>query len=215
MGKSAETLGRIPSMEEFEIIDVFKGKPFDEFGISEIMKTARKRSKPWVFNALRNFERGGLIQRKVKGNMNIYYADVDNPALIGHFLFIESLKLAHSGQLQLISKIISKVPLKNYCLAIFGSWADKTQQAGSDIDLCFLVESMEAAKNIKPYLNETKLKTKTDIDEHYIKFDEFILMLLRPEENLGKQIYRNHILAFNGAIFYELIKEAHRRGFRG
>ena len=206
---------KVPSREELEIIDIFMRKPFDEFAISEIMKETGKKSKPWVFNALNGFEDSRLIEKKKKGNMNLYRANLDSPALIEHFLFIQSLELQGSGQLEAVSKIISSIPLKNYCLIIFGSWASQTQRAGSDLDICFLIESSDVEKKIKPYLNEIKLKTKQGIDEHYISFDELVDMLLRTEENLGKQIYKNHILAFNGAVFYELVKEAHKRGFRG
>jgi len=206
---------KIPSREEFEIIDIFMRKPFDELGISEIMKETGKKSKPWVFNVLNGFEDRGFIKKERKGNMNLYSANLDSPALIGHFLFIQNLKMEGSGQLDKISKLILNIPLKNYCLIIFGSWASQNQRAGSDLDICFLIESSGVKKKIKPYLNESKLKTRQGIDEHYITYNEFIEMLLRPEENLGKQIYKNHILVFNGAVFYELVKEAHKRGFGG
>jgi hypothetical protein len=39
-------------------------------------------------------------------------------------------------------------------------------------------------------------------------------MLLRNEENLGKQIFRNHMLFFNPDIYYRLIRKAHKHGFR-
>ena len=216
MGKTKKNLSvRVPTREELEIINVFKEKPFYEFGISEIMKEAGKKSKPWVFNVLKRFEEEKLLRRRNKGNMNLYVADLDNPALTGHLLFLESLRLIGFKELALISKMISSIPIKNYCLIIFGSHADKEQRADSDLDICFLVESDESEKKIRPYLNEIGLKAKTRIDEHYITFDGFVEMLLRQEENLGKQIFRRHILAFNGAIFYELAKEANKRGFRG
>ena len=43
---------------------------------------------------------------------------------------------------------------------------------------------------------------------------DFIKMLLRDEENLAKQIFRNHILFFNPDIYYKLMMEAHKNGFR-
>lgn len=206
---------KVPSREELEIIDIFRRKPFDNLGISEIMKETGKKSKPWVFNVLNGFQARELIEKERKGNMNLYRSNLDSPALIGHFLFIQSLKLAGSGQIDAISKLIQSIPMKDYCLIIFGSWANKKQRAGSDLDISFLIESADAKKKIMPYLNETKHKIRQGIDEHYITFDEFVEMLIRPEENLGKQIFKNHILVFNGAIFYELVKEAHKRGFRG
>ena len=69
-------------------------------------------------------------------------------------------------------------------------------------------------KKIKPYVNELKLNFSLSIDEHYIAFDEFIKMVLHKEENLGKQIMRKHILFYNPDIYYQLLKEAHKHGFR-
>jgi hypothetical protein len=69
-------------------------------------------------------------------------------------------------------------------------------------------------KKIKPYFNEVKLNYPVSIDEHYITFNDFIKMLLREEENLGKQIFRKQKLFYNADIYYQLIKWAHKNGFR-
>jgi hypothetical protein len=39
-------------------------------------------------------------------------------------------------------------------------------------------------------------------------------MLLAEEENLGKQVFRKHIVFYNADIYYQLIKEAYKNGFR-
>jgi predicted nucleotidyltransferase len=205
----------MPSREEIKVIDVFMCMPFSEMSISEIMKKSGKKSKTWVFKVLGSLEKEGALKMNRKGNVNLYRANLDSPAIIGKFLLIENLKLAGSGQQDIISRIVSSIPVKNYCLIIFGSYAEGKQKPGSDIDICFLSDSGEMEKKIRPYMNEIKLKSNARIDEHYITHQEFMEMLRRDEENLGKQIYKKHILAFNGAIFYEAIREAGRNGFQG
>ena len=204
---------RVPSTEEFEILANFKRKPFYDFGISEIMKLSKKKSKPWVFNTLTRFEKDGLIVKKRKGNMNLYRASIKNPSLIGCFMFMECLKLQKMKHNIIIAKLIESIPLKNYCLIVFGSYANKTQKTDSDLDVCFLTDNEKSAKKLKSYINEVKSKSPVSIDENIITFNEFVEMLLETEENLGKQIYKNHIIAFNGNIFYELAKGANKRGF--
>lgn len=206
---------KVPSTEEFGILSNFKYRPFYEFGISEVMKLSEKKSKPWVFNALSKFEKGGLLLKETKGNMNLYRAAMDNPSLVSHFLFLESLKLQNMRNAGIVSKLLESIPAKDYCLVVFGSYADGTQKADSDMDLCFLAQSEESLKKLKPYVNDAKAKSPAGIHEQLVTFDEFVEMLLRKEENLGKQIYKNHILAYNGGIFYGLVKEAHKRGFTG
>jgi len=39
-------------------------------------------------------------------------------------------------------------------------------------------------------------------------------MLKNKEENLGKQIARKHLAVYNHRIFYEIIKEGMKHGFR-
>ncbi len=206
---------KIPSTEGFEILSNFMHRPFYEFGISEVMKLSEKKSKPWVFNTLSTFEKNGLLLKKTKGNMNLYRAAMNNPSLVNHFLLLEALKLQKMKNNEIVSNLIENIPMKEYSLVVFGSYAEGKEKKGSDMDVCFLVESVDDAKKLKPYINEVKTKSPVSVHEQTVTFDEFVEMLLAKEENLGKQIYKNHIIAFNGSIFYELVKEANKRGFDG
>jgi predicted nucleotidyltransferase len=114
----------------------------------------------------------------------------------------------------MVIEIINEIPIKNYCLLIFGSYAEGMQKKGPDLDVCFLVENKQAEKKIRPYFNDIKLNYAVKVDEHYITFNDFIKMLLRKEENLAKQIFRKHKLFFNADIYYQLMKEAYKNGFR-
>ena len=206
---------KVPSTEEFDILNNFKQRPFHSFGISELMGLSGKKSKPWVFNALAKFEKNSLLLKEKKGNMNLYKAKMSSLPLVNHFLFLETLKLQGMRNNEILSVLIEKIPMKDYCLVVFGSYAGGSERKGSDMDLLFLAESDSSLKMLKPYVNEVKIKSAVSIHEQLVTFGEFVEMLLRAEENLGKQVYKTHILALNGGIFYELVKEAHKRGFDG
>lgn len=201
------------SKDEFEILDVFKNSLFEELSIADIMKRSKKRSKPWVFNTLKRFQKQNFLAMKRKANINLYNANLNNPLLIGAFVFMESQSLLNFQHPDFISKIIENIPINNYCLLVFGSYAENSQKINSDLDLCFLVENKETEKRIKPFFNDIKLTSNVKTDEHYVVFEDFVNMLLRNEENLGKQIFKKHKIFFNGTIFYELVKEAHKHGF--
>jgi len=192
----------------------WKNRLFDEFSISEIMKLSKKKTKPWVFTSLKQLTKTRLLLSKRKGNLNLYRLNLDNPLLIQTLQYLEIQNLLDFKNLDLIIEIINKVPLKNYCLLIFGSYAENRQTKNSDLDICFLIERAQLEKKIKPYLNEIKLNYTIGIDDHYITFNDFVRMILREEENLGKQIFRKHRLFFNHEIYYQLIKEAYKNGFR-
>ena len=85
---------------------------------------------------------------------------------------------------------------------------------GTCVSLGILIDNKETEKKIKPYVNEIKLNYPIKIDEHYVTFEDFVKMLLREEENLAKQIFIKHRLFYNADIYYQLLKEAYKDGFR-
>ena len=201
------------SGKKIKLLETWKRNIFSEFSISEIMKISGKKTKPWVFNALKQLTKNRLLFSKRKGNIDIYSLNLFNPYLIQTLQYIEGQNNLDFHQLDIITEAINKIPIKTYCLLVFGSYAENKQTKESDLDICFLIENKQAEKKIKPYFNEVKLNYPVEVDEHYITFSDFIKMLLRDEENLGKQIFKSHKLFFNPDIYYQLIKEAHKNGF--
>lgn len=202
------------SNKKLELLKIWEANPFASFSISEIMKLSKRATKTWVFNALKLLVKDDILISERKGNINIYSLNISNPVSVELLQYLETQANINFPQLETISNIIEKAPIKNFCLVVFGSYAELKQTKKSDLDICFLIESKELEKIIKPYINDIKLGIVADIDDHYITFDDFIEMLLRSEENLGKQIFRSHRLFFNHQIYYQLLKEAYKNGFR-
>lgn len=202
------------SQEKLKILGVWSKRMFDELSIAEIMHLSGKKTKPWVFNTLKLLVKYGLLIPKTKGNINLYSLNLHNPLLFQSLQHLESDDLLRFTQLKLIENIIDKTPVKNYCLLVFGSYAEKKQKESSDIDICFLVGSADEEKIIKPYLNEIKLGYSIEVDDHYIAFKDFVTLLLSKEENLAKQIFRKHKIFFNSDTYYQAILEAYKNGFR-
>ena len=69
-------------------------------------------------------------------------------------------------------------------------------------------------KKIEALANSAKLKSTLIMDVHVIPKVEMLEMLKNKEENLGKQIARKHLAVYNHRIFYEIIKEGMKHGFR-
>ena len=59
-----------------------------------------------------------------------------------------------------------------------------------------------------------ELKSLIKLDGHVITKDEFLEMLRVDYENLGKEIVRKHLVIHNPVIFYSLIKEGIKNGFK-
>lgn len=203
------------SNEKLLLLNAWKSSLFAGLSISEIMQISQKETKPWVFNALKELVKNNLLIAVRKGNMDIYSLNTDNPLLFQVLQYLEAQETFLFPRMDIISEAIREIPEKNYCLLVFGSYAEGKQKKDSDLDVCFLVENEAQEKKIKPYFNDVKLNYPFHIDEHYITFNDFVKMLLRPEENLAKQILIKRKLFLNADIYYLLVKEAHEHGFKG
>ncbi len=201
--------------ETLKLLEIWKNNMFESYSISEIMLFSKKSTKPWVFSALKTLVKNNILVSQRKGNMDLYSLYLYNPYALQMIHYLEMQGSLDFPLLGFISETVKAVPIKSYCLIVFGSYAEGTQKKGSDLDVCFLVEDELQGKRIRPYFNDVKLNHPVSVDEHYVTFSDFVKMLLRPEQNLAKQILIKHKLFLNADIFYGLVKDAHEHGFKG
>ena len=202
------------SNEKIRLLEAWRINPFRELSIAEIMKEAKKETKTWIFNALKLLVNNNILKSIRKGNLDIYTLNLENPLSLQLLQYLETQDNLNFSQLKVISEIIEKSPVKNLSIVVFGSYAQNKQTKTSDLDIALLIENKEIEKKIKPYIKEIKLNHPVNIEEQYITFEDFIKMLLREEENLAKQIFIKRKLFYNSEIYYQLLKEAHKNGFR-
>jgi len=202
------------SNEKMRLLEVWRKNPFRRLSIAEIMKETKKKTKTWVFNTLKLLANNNILISTRKANLNIYSLNLENPLSLQFLQYLESQNNLNFSQIKVISEIIEKAPIKNYSIIVFGSYAENKQTKNSDLDICLLIENKETEKKIKPHVNEIKLNYAVKIDERYITFEDFIKMLLRDEENLAKQIFIKRRLFYNSEIYYQLLKDAKKNGFR-
>ena len=202
------------SNEKMKLLEAWRINPFRELSIAEIMKEAKKETKTWVFNALKLLVKNNILRETRKANLDIYALNLENQLSLQLLQYLEAQYNLNFSQLKVISEIIEKSPIKNLSIVVFGSYATNKQTKNSDLDIALLIENKEIEKKIKPYIKEIKLNHPVNIEEQYITFEDFIKMLLREEENLAKQIFIKRKLFYNSEIYYQLLKEAHKNGFR-
>ena len=202
------------SNEKIRLLEAWRINPFRELSIAEIMKEAKKETKTWIFNALKLLVNNNILKSIRKANLDIYTLNLENPLSLQLLQYLETQDNLNFSQLKVISEIIEKSPVKNLSIVVFGSYAQNKQTKTSDLDICILIEDKNIERKIKPYINEIKLNYPIEIHEHYIAFNDFVKMLLREEENLAKQIFIKRKLFYNSEIYYKLLKEAHKNGFR-
>ena len=90
---------------------------------------------------------------------------------------------------------------KDEIVVLFGSYAKGLERESSDMDLLII------NKSGKKTINFTKYETlfKKSINPIFVTEKEFVLMLNEPQENVGKQALKHHILLNNPESFWRLV----------
>src|SRR3989344_424397 len=198
--------------EKIRLLDAWKNSLFADLSISEIMDISKKKTKPWVFNSLNELTENNLLIAKKKGNINNYQLNVDNPFLFQLLHYLNVQKNLRFKHLDLVQNIISNISYKNYVLLVLES--EDKKKKNSDLDIVFLLDNKEDKKKIKASFNEITSKCSAKVKDNYLTYDEFIERLLNDKESLGRQIFMKSKIFYNSDIYYQLIKEAYKRGFR-
>lgn len=201
--------------KQLKIFEVFAKKPFAEFTRKQIKNDSREKSNNALALAINQLKKEEVLLEKKIGKSGLLTLNLNND-LTFHYIALcnngrmgKTLKMAVK---RLKAEIVPITPF--YSVTVFGSYASNEQKESSDIDVAVFIEGEEKRKQIEAAINSAKLKTLIEIDAHVIPRTEMIEMLTNDEENLGKQIARKHLAVHNHQLFYDLIKEGIKRGFR-
>src|SRR3989338_2302074 len=154
-----------------------------------------------VYEEIIKLEREGLIKITKHGNSNVCGFNYRYHSKIVEIEEIRKQELFKNKDIQLIHKRIREVKSPFYCLVLFGSYANKINQKGSDIDLCLIADDEKVKKEAQSILSITP------INVHLQDFssEHFLLMLKSKEFNVGNEIVKNNIILYGIEAFYEMV----------
>ncbi|MBI4451444.1 nucleotidyltransferase domain-containing protein [Candidatus Woesearchaeota archaeon] len=143
-----------------------------------------------------------LIVKTKAGKATLIQLNKQNP-LTKHYLIISSKeeKDEYLKKQSVIKKISDELPLGQYSVILFGSYAKGTQTAKSDADILVINEKGERKPDFSRY--ETIFQVR--ISPIYVTQQEFTAMLKESEENVGKQALKNHIILYNPELFWNMV----------
>jgi len=200
--------------KQLEIFQVFAKNPFGEFTMSQIKEISGNNSNNLIEKAVKKFREEGLFFEKKIGRSVLYSLDLRGRAP-------SYIALANSERLDYLAgkavRMIREDVLRGKefsSVVIFGSYAIGKESRKSDLDIVVLTADEKAKRKIEIALNGSELNSPTVMDWHVFSRKEFVEMLINDEENLGKQIARKHMAVHNSRIFYDVVREGMRRGFR-
>jgi predicted nucleotidyltransferase len=164
---------------------------------------------------MKQFRKENLLKEQKVGKSSLYTLNMDNDIVYYYIALSNHLRLSKLAQrtVKMIKESVGK-HIKFYSIVVFGSYAAQEQKKESDLDVAVFIEIKGLKKEIQRALDSVELKSVVKLDGHVITKDEFLEMLRVEEENLGKQIARKHLVAYNHQIFYTIMQEGIKNGFR-
>jgi len=182
------------------VLKLFVGHKDKTFTIKKAAEALRMNYKI-AYEEVMRLEKEELVTITKHGNSNVCTFNYKYHPQIVEAEEIRKEELFRNKDIKLVFTRIKEINNPFYCLVLFGSYADKTSNKGSDIDLCLIADSTEINKEVRALLSITP------INVHLLDFTpkEFLTMLQRKEPNVGNEIAKNNIILYGLEAFYEMI----------
>lgn len=201
--------------KRLKIFEVFAKNPFAEYTRKEVKKESKDKSNNALNLTINSLKKEEVLIEKKIGKSGLLTLNLENDLTSYYLALCNNNRIIHNVKLtlEILKKEISEeTPF--YSIAIFGSYVVGEQKKDSDLDIAVFIDNEDKRKQIEALANSAKLKSVLEMDIQVIPRTEMIEMLTNKEENLGKQIARKHLAVYNHRIFYEIIKEGIKHGFR-
>jgi predicted nucleotidyltransferase len=166
------------------------------FTIKELSKKLNVDYKN-TYDAVRSLESSIRIEKK----SNATYISFKPVLTQEVFLAETERKHAIIKSIPILYKDILSSENPLFIAVLFGSFAKKTQNKHSDIDLCIIHDNED---EISVLVRKLSIHKKLEI--HAFSYKEFISMLKINDFNVGKEIRNTGIPLHNIESYYELLK---------
>jgi predicted nucleotidyltransferase len=200
--------------KQIKIFEAFLHRPYREMTYREIKEYSKEKSNSAIQKGIAKFVGEQLVEKREVGNMVLYSLNLENSKVFSYFdiLIQEKLPKVTSLSIKRIREEVADIGFIS--IVIFGSYAENRQSGKSDLDVALFVSSPKDKRNCELALKSAELKSILPLDAHTFTREEMLQMLRDKEENLGKQIARNHLAIHNPAIFYSILREGIENGFK-
>lgn len=188
-----------------KVLKLFVDNKDKQFTIKKVSETLKINYKI-VYEEIGKLEREDLIKITRYGNAKVCSFNYKYHSKIVEIEEIRKNELFKNKDIKLIYTRLKEVKSPFYCLILFGSYANKTNKKGSDIDLCLVTDNIEVNNEAQSILNITPLNV------HLQDFSSkhFLMMLKSKEFNVGNEILKNNIVLYGIESFYEMMNNVKR-----
>ncbi len=198
---------------QIEILNLFRKNIFLRASIREIAKKLNKKSYQRVYESVKNLEDRKILNIDKIGSSNIVSLDINNSS-VRYLAFLDEQE-SMGKKIPNYDKIINLKEISNYLLIVAGSYAGGKATGRSDLDFVIVAPDNQNAFEIQKLAENLTLLFYPKVHLYVFNNKDLLEMLLDKKENYGKEIYRNHLILKNAYIYYEILREAQERGFKG
>ncbi|GBE19817.1 nucleotidyltransferase domain protein [archaeon BMS3Abin17] len=201
--------------KQFKVLNIFQKNSFREYSFKEIKELSKEKSNSIIQNSIKAFLNEELITERKIGTSKLYRINHKNGKAYVYFDIFnrENLPKHVLDTIRVLEESLNKHTFF-YSIAIFGSYVVGAQKKESDVDIAVFIEQEEKRKIIEAVFKSVELKSFLNIHGHVITKDEFLEMLRADYENLGNGIARKHLIVHNPIIFYSILTEGIKYGFK-
>jgi hypothetical protein len=203
--------------EQYHIDSAFLKEPWKKLTYSEIQKITKNRSKGYIYSALKRLEKEKIIVTEKVGKSILYILNLSSVSAQSYMGFLHEYISWNQKQipLQIIENIRNKIPTKFFILLLTGSYAKKTQNKESDLDIAVICDDKVNPKSIYAQISHESETSIPPVHPYVFTSKQFLDMLLDEEENYSKESVRHNLIFYGGSQYYAIINEAIKHGFRG
>ncbi|MBU2638914.1 MAG: nucleotidyltransferase domain-containing protein [Nanoarchaeota archaeon] len=172
-----------------------------------MLQIAKETGKhyPNVFKAVKSLAKKGIIKTETFGKATACSLDKESPLLPALLAFIEEQKSsAYFNRMPFLARIAKEAgKLAPECAAgIFGSHAEGTATAKSDIDF-FIIADSQNIKRFRQFIPRFFPEYEGKVHLAAISFAEFSESISSKEYSVGKEIAKKGVVFRGGESFYQ------------
>lgn len=193
-----------------EIMNLYVKNIFLEATIRKL-SLILKKAYPKIYEAVIELEKKNILSIKKIGNSSVCSLNLNRESIT--FLSFLDKEEAFSIDIPNVNRILDFKEFLDDILIVTGSYAKKEQTKKSDIDLILITR--DDAHKKQGLMENMTLTFLPEIHVNAFSYKDFIEMLLNNEFNLGKEVFKYHLIFRNSERYYELIREAIKNGFKG
>lgn len=173
-------------------------------GLSRLLKTGL----PNVIRYTKILEKEGVIEKHKDANI-IKVKLKENVRTIAYLKQVNTERfLVLPKKIQIaVNDFLSELEIKPLISLIFGSYAKKTYNENSDIDILLVYQKIEDEKSIENTAKRISLRTNTKISPVYLDYKNFKKNFLDKKHDFSREIRENVIILNGIEVYYPLLWE--------